>query len=223
MSYGIEVKNENGEVIIDDTFQSYLLSDTTTLSGTAAGNNLFFYAIGGGVQLPAFVEMEVGDFLGAGGNSFFSFKSSLTFRTGKPANEFSDPTGYGAVAYNAAGEKTWFANAAVVTVTNYAVLGDPFSSISGVFNTDSNFAAVLSRLPFHFEQAPGIFFCPASAADKIPRSQAKTAHFRPGGAGPPARLGSDRAPLLPPVLAGGRARRAGAHAPSSPPGTPKGD
>lgn len=44
-----------------------------------------------------------------------------------------------------------------------------------------------------------------------------------GGAGPPARLGSDRAPLLPPVLAGGRARRAGAHAPCSPPGTPKGD
>ena len=45
------------------------------------------------------------------------------------------------------------------------------------------------------------------------------------GGAPPARLGSDRAPLLPPVLAGsgGRVRRAGVAAGVSPPGTPKGD
>lgn len=183
MSYGIRVVNANNEVVIDDTLPSYLLSQSATLTGTAEPNGLFSYSISGGLGIPAFVEMEVGDFLGASSNAFFSLKSTLSFKTIKPANELPNPTGYGAVAYNTSGQKTWFANADVAVLQDFQTI-----PVSGSYNTDANFVALTTRLPLFFQGGGGQFFTSIHGINRVSSTQ-YIWQSRALGLGPPFNIG----------------------------------
>lgn len=142
MTYGIEVKNENNEVIIDSNFPAYFLFQEVTVSGVASVNNLFRYDFSTIPAFPAFVQVDVGDFFGANPAGYWSFKSSLTFKAIKTADEMPDPTGYGAIAYNSSGIKTWFANGPAVVLKDFFTI-----SVNGSYTTDADWVSILTRLP----------------------------------------------------------------------------
>lgn len=145
MAYGAKIYNSAGGVVIDDSEPSYLLSNGFTMSGTDIGNGRFQYPYSSmqDASRPTFVNLEVGDFLGAGFAGYLSFKSSLTFLSLKPANQLPDPSGYDVVFYNPQGQKTWIASLSVAVLNSFFVI--PFLQ---TITSDADHVALLSSLPF---------------------------------------------------------------------------
>lgn len=147
MTYGARIYNSSGQVVIDDTEPTYLLTATFTANGTQSSfnNTLYDYNFSSFPLLtfPAFVNLNVGEFLGAGGGGFLSTQSSLQFLSLKPANEIADPSGYDVVFYNAQGQKTWMASSSVVLLNSFGSI-----PVNGSFASDADYVALISRLPF---------------------------------------------------------------------------
>jgi len=152
MSYGIEIRNSSGDVIIDNDNPAYMLSLSDTISGTSIGGGYYIYRFGN--ELPSepfvFTKMSVGDFWGSAQDGFVSNQSTREIRVLKQANDLPDPTGYGLVVYNSSGEKVWFANGSVALVNSSTTI-----AVNGSHTTSSDWVYLTTRLPY-FTLPPGL-------------------------------------------------------------------
>lgn len=154
MTYGAKIYNTSGQAVIDSDNVTYLLSQQFTLSGTLIQNSyvetdLFSYSFSNMPEdaLPAFVNLQVGHFLGGQTNGYISTQSSLTFLSLKPSSQISNPVGYDVVFYNAQGQKTWVASSAVAVMNNFATI-----PALGTFSSNADYVALLTRLPYFLVQ-----------------------------------------------------------------------
>jgi hypothetical protein len=160
MSYGIQIFNQNNQVILDSETPAYMLSSEGTFYGTSpfVRNNITYYTYDLS-SLPSgylrFAKLYEGDSIYSGNQSNFagllvSNKPSLEIKIAGAANLFPDPTGYGLVSYNTSGQKTWFANAPVAVIEANAEL--PF--FQGTFATTAEWVALTSALPWWSQIGP---------------------------------------------------------------------
>lgn len=185
MSYGAKIYNTSGQVVIDDTEISYLLSQEFSLSGVSIGAGLFSYSFSSMPEtaLPAFVNLSVGQFLGGGASGYVSTQSSLTFLSLRPANQLPDPTGYDVVFYNDSSEKTWIASASVSVLNSFAVI-----PVNGSFTSDADYVSLLTRIPYFATDGSGVN---VSLSTGVFRSSASLYSWqaRATGSGPPVNVG----------------------------------
>ena len=149
MTYGAKIYNDSGDVVIDDEGINYLLTSSGTLTGSVYqyNNALYEYSTATYPQItfPAFVKLNVGEFVGVGGaaGGLISSQSSLEVLSLKPAKDIADPTGYDVVFYDASGNKTWIASSSIVVLNSSATIS-AFGSVS----SDADYVAVLTALPY---------------------------------------------------------------------------
>lgn len=189
MSYGGKIYNAASEVVLDAELNTYLVSESFTASGVLHGSSTTLYRYNfddlPNLTFPAFVRIEVGEFVGAQNFAFFSTQSSLDFFSLKPASDIPDPTGYDVVFYDGDGNKTWVASKSVVVLNSVETL----SFSSPTVNTDADYVAPLTRLPY-FTPAPGGGFNIAvvTGVERISSTQYEYSS-RSLGAGPPVLIG----------------------------------
>lgn len=120
MSYGFQVLNSAGEVVIDDTSPVYHLGATATLSptGTAGSYNTFdISSYVGGTNL-VFFNLPVGALVSRLGSTLFSGLSSLSIRQAVLASSLTPLTsGFGMQVFDASGNLTFQAADDLIPIT----------------------------------------------------------------------------------------------------------
>lgn len=145
MSYGIEIRNQLNQVVLDSTNPAYMLSDATDSVGTfdsTIGRYRHTKADITGLSQPYFIKMEVGDSLYQSAATIFSSRQTLQIRSATPANLLPHPSGYGLVVYNASGEKVFFANGEIILISDYRRV-----TVTGNTTIDADWVSLLTSLP----------------------------------------------------------------------------
>jgi len=146
MSFGINIKNTNGDLLIDQTLTAYMLSDSGTVSGQDIGGGYYLYERG--VEVPnireVFIQCDVGEFLGTSTTGFVSTQSTIDYRALKLAKDLPDPTGYGLIVYDDLGQKVWFANGSVAIMDSSAKI-----DVSGSYTSSSDWVYITTVLPYY--------------------------------------------------------------------------
>lgn len=187
MGYGGEIYNTSGDVVLDAELNTYLVSENFTASGVLLSSGIYRYRFDDlpDLTFPAFVQLDVGEFVGALNFAFFSTQSSLNFFSLKAASDLPDPTGYDVVFYDSNGDKTWVASKSAVVLNSVETL----SSFGTTVNTDADYVALLTRLPFFTPSSGGGFnIAVVTGVERISSTQYQYSG-RSFGAGPPVLVG----------------------------------
>lgn len=181
MSYGFEVTNAAGEVLVNSDDPAFQIVADETLTGTAFGS-FYQYDYVDSTAL-VFANLGVGDWIVKYLNYIYSNLASLPVRKVKPSNLLTDPTsGYGMVIYDATGDITYCASNDLMDINNMFILPANASTVSC---SDTWFAVASNRPdlndPF-MNGTPGYLL-----ATGVKRESATTIvkHVEQVGSGPP--------------------------------------
>lgn len=130
MTYGINILNAAGELVMDGSTPTYLLDSETTVSGTSVTAGWNFANTPAGTL--RFWKLEVGDAISKYPGGFIGNKSSFQIRDVKRASLFSTPSGYGLVTFDASGALTY------ASASSLLAIGDKYSVPNGGSATTSD-------------------------------------------------------------------------------------
>lgn len=111
MTYGIEISNSNGEIVIDSEYPAVYLSQEVTVSGSVHGA-AYYYTPAQVGNMP-FFQLPVGSWAAFAGTSqnkpyYYSDLASITVRSALPINKMPPPDdSYGMECFDATGVLTF--------------------------------------------------------------------------------------------------------------------
>jgi hypothetical protein len=125
MSYGLDVRNSSGELVIDNGQPVYILDSEFTVTGTQYLSNSWFEFTRPGSNTLRFWKVPVGEGIAAFPNGFMGSKSTFTVRDIIRVPLSPSPSGYGMVVYNAGGNRVYQTTSEMVTIGDrYSVTTD---------------------------------------------------------------------------------------------------
>ena len=123
MTYGINILNAAGELVMDGSTPTYLLDNATTVTGTGSATTWNFPNTPTGTL--RFWRLSVGDGISIHAGGFVGSKSTFQVRDVKRASLFGVPSGYGLVTFDASGAVTY------ASASSLLVIGDKYSIPNG--------------------------------------------------------------------------------------------
>lgn len=130
MTYGINILNAAGELVMDGSSPTYLLETATTVTGTAVTAGWNFPNTPTGTL--RFWRLSVGDAISKYPGGFIGNKATFDIRNVKRASLFGVPSGYGLVTFSASGALTY------ASASSLLVIGDKYSIPNGGSVTTSD-------------------------------------------------------------------------------------
>jgi len=115
VTFGINVFNEDGEVVIDTENPTQVLLNETSVTGSEQEPGLYKFPQLSSGQI-RFWKMSVGDGIASAPGFFLGNKQTFTVRDTVPVSDTPAPTGYGVVVYDSSGSKVFSASSETIPI-----------------------------------------------------------------------------------------------------------
>lgn len=143
MTYGFEARNSSGEVVIDQSFPVYELSEEKTVVAYESDSSGVIWRF----SLPPagtlrFWKMEVGDGVSLAPTYFANTKQTFLVRDVVRASILTAPTGYGMAVYNPSGQLTYSSNGELMTIGDKYFVTPAFGGTAQSVSTTDQWIAI---------------------------------------------------------------------------------